>query len=138
MDEFPRTEVGGQSISRMIVGTNWFLGYSHTSAAKDRFIKALMTRERIADILTAFLERGVDAIMGMPVPMLTQAIGDAQDRVGRPMYTILTPTVAVLPGGPPEQEPERVYDLAKELGATFCTRRSATSIATRRSSASAR
>jgi len=120
MDGFPRTEVGGQSISRLIVGTNWFLGYSHTSAAKDRFIKSFMSRERIADILTVFLEHGVDAIMGMPVPMLTQAIEDAQDRVGRPMYTILTPTVSVLPGGPPEQEPERVYDQAKALGATFC------------------
>ena len=120
MDEFPRTEVGGQSLSRMIVGTNWFLGYSHTSAAKDKFIHAFMTRERIVDILTVFLERGVDAIMGMPVPMLTQAIEDAQDRVGRPMHTILTPTVNVLPGGPAEQEPERVYDLAKALGAAFC------------------
>ena len=120
MDEFPRTTVGGQSISRMIVGTNWFLGYSHTSAAKDKFIHAFMNRERIADILTVFLERGVDAIMGMPVPMLSQAIEDAQDRVGRPIYTILTPTVNVLPGGPPEQEPERVYDQAKALGATFC------------------
>ena len=120
MDEFPRTTVGGLSISRLIVGTNWFLGYSHTSAAKDRFIKDYMTRERVADILTVFLERGVDAIMGMPVPMLSNAIKDAEDRVGRAMHLILTPTLNVLPGGPPENEPEAVFDRAKELGATYC------------------
>jgi len=120
MDEFPRTTVGGQSISRMIIGTNWFLGYSHTSAAKDKFIKSYQTRERLADIITVFLERGVDAIMGMPVPMLRDAIHDAEDRVGRPVYTILTPHVNMLPGGPPETEPEVVFDQCKAMGATFC------------------
>jgi hypothetical protein len=41
MSEFPRTTVGGVSLPRMIIGDNWFLGYSHTSLAKDKFIKAL-------------------------------------------------------------------------------------------------
>ena len=120
MSEFPRTTVGGVSISRLIVGTNWFLGYSHTSAAKDRFIKEFMTRERVADILTVFLQAGVDAVMGMPVPMLSGAIEDAQYRTGRKMHLILTPTFNIRPGGPPEQEPAPVFDRCKELGATFC------------------
>ena len=55
-DLFPRTTVGGVSVSRLIIGTNWFLGYSHTSAAKDQFIKSYQTRESIADILEVFLE----------------------------------------------------------------------------------
>ncbi|MBM4039074.1 MAG: hypothetical protein FJ290_11240 [Planctomycetes bacterium] len=120
MAEFPRTTVGGVSISRLIVGTNWFLGYSHTSAAKDRFIKEFMTRERVADILTVFLQAGVDAVMGMPVPMLSGAIEDAQYRTGSKMHLILTPTFNIRPGGPPEQEPPLVFDRCKELGATFC------------------
>jgi hypothetical protein len=120
VSEFPRTTVGGISISRLIVGTNWFLGYSHTSAAKDRFIKEFMTRERVADILTVFLQSGVDACMGMPVPMLSAAIEDAQARTGRRMHLILTPTFNIRPGGPPEGKPERVFDRCKELGATFC------------------
>jgi len=120
MTEFPRTTVGGVSISRLLIGTNWFLGYSHTSAAKDRFIREFMTRERVADILTVFLESGVDAVMGMPVPMLSGAIEDAQDRVGRKLHLILTPTFNIRPGGPPEAEPEAVFDRCKELGATFC------------------
>jgi len=120
MSGFPRTTVGGVSLSRLIVGTNWFLGYSHTSLAKDRLIREFMTRGRVADILTVFLEHGVDAVMGMPVPMLMGAIDDAQCRTGRRMHLIVTPTFNIRPGGPPEQEPERVFDRCKELGATFC------------------
>jgi hypothetical protein len=120
MTEFPRTTVGGVSVSRMLIGTNWFLGYSHTSRAKDNFIKSYQTRERVADILTVFFEHGVDTVMGMPVPMLRDAIADAQERTGREAKLILTPGFNVVPGGPGEAEPERVFDRCKELGATFC------------------
>jgi hypothetical protein len=120
MTEFPRTTVGGVPVSRMLIGTNWFLGYSHTSRAKDEFIKSYQTRERVADILTVFFERGVDTVMGMPVPMLRDAIADAQDRTGRQAKLILTPGFSIVPGGPEESEPERVFDRCKELGATFC------------------
>ena len=63
MEQFPRTLVGGISLPRLIIGSNWFLGYSHTSLAKDHFIKQLQTRDKITDILTAFLERDIDAVM---------------------------------------------------------------------------
>jgi len=39
MEKFPRTIVGGLSVSRLVIGTNWFLGFSHTSRAKDIFIQ---------------------------------------------------------------------------------------------------
>ncbi len=120
MDQFPRTEVGGVSLSRMIIGTNWFLGYSHTAAAKDRFIKEHMTRERIAEVLVVFLERGVDAIMGLATPTLLAAIADAEEKVGRKLLTIWTPHINIVPGGPAETEPEAVFDRCAELGATFC------------------
>jgi hypothetical protein len=57
MDLFPRTMVGGVSLSRLIIGTNWFLGYSHTSVAKDNFIKTYQNRQRMAEILTVFSNR---------------------------------------------------------------------------------
>ena len=120
MTEFPRTTVGGVSLSRLIIGTNWFLGYSHTSAAKDKFIKSYQTRKNIADILTVFFECGVNTIMGMPVPILRDAIQEAQDRTGREAILILTPHFNLLPGGPEDAEPGRVFDTCKQLGATFC------------------
>ena len=119
MADFPRTTVGGVSLSRLIVGTNWFLGYSHASRAKDRFIKTYQTRKRIADILAVFMEAGVDTIMGMPEPILRDAICDAQDRTGRAAERILTPHFNIT-GGPPESDPERVFDACKDMGATFC------------------
>lgn len=35
---FPRTEVAGVSLSRMIIGTNWMLGWSHRGPASDHQI----------------------------------------------------------------------------------------------------
>ena len=60
MGVFPRTTVGGVSVSRMIIGTNWFLGWSHTSKAKDAYIKHnIRDRKKIADIIEVFNSRVV-------------------------------------------------------------------------------
>ena len=120
MTEFPRTTVGSVSMPRMIIGTNWFRGYSHTSVAKDKFIKTYQSRENVADILTVFFEHGINAIMGMPDPPVHDAIKDAEQRTGREAIRILTPHFNIVPGGPERMEPERVFDRCKELGATFC------------------
>ena len=120
MAEFPRTEVGGVSLPRLIIGTNWFLGYSHTSAAKSNFIRAYQTRENLADIFTVFFEQGIEAIMCPLAPSLSAPIQDAQERTGRPARLIVTPSFNLLPGGAPEQEPERQLDQCKEFGTTFC------------------
>lgn len=120
MNEFPRTMVGGISMPRLLVGSNWFLGYSHTSLAKDKFIKDLQTRERIAKILSVFLESGVDAVMAPPSDLLEEAILDAEDQTGRKMIRILTPIFNIAPGGDPDKEPEVMFDVCKKLGATFC------------------
>jgi hypothetical protein len=120
MNEFPRTTVGGVSLPRMIIGTNWFLGYSHTSLAKDKFIKELQTRERIAEVLSVFLEHGIDAMMSPPSQDMEDAICEAEDKTGRQMIRILTPIFDPLPDGDPENAPEVMFDQAKALGATFC------------------
>jgi hypothetical protein len=117
---FPRTTVDSVSLPRLIVGTNWFLGYSHTSPAKDRFIKEHQTRERIAAVLVAFLERGIDAVMAPPSELLEDAIRQAEDRAGQGMIRILTPSFNLTPGGDPADDPEPSLDRTKALGATFC------------------
>jgi hypothetical protein len=120
MTQFPRTTVGGVSLPRLIIGTNWFLGYSHTSLAKDRFITDFQSRERIAQILAVFLEYGIDAIMSPLSQHLHDAIREAEDRVGRRMIRIVTPSFNVVPGGPHDDEPEAAFDQCTEFGATFC------------------
>ena len=55
MKDFPRTEVGGVSMPRLLVGTNWFLGWSHCTQAKDRLIKETFEDyQKIADVLEVF------------------------------------------------------------------------------------
>ena len=94
---FPRTHIGEISVSRMIVGINWFMGWSHTSAAKDAMIREIvMDRRRIADIITVYLRAGVDTILGpLTLDPLSDAVRDAEDRVGAGMVRIGTPSFPV-------------------------------------------
>lgn len=125
-NDFPRTVVGGVSVSRMIIGTNWLLGWSHCTAAKDDYIKEVIRqRKPIADVIEVFLRAGVDTIMGMPnVAPLSDAIHDAEDRAGRKVIIVATPSFPVSPQTPMEGldsgEVERILDETAALGSTFC------------------
>lgn len=120
MTAFPRTIVGGVSLPRLLIGTNWFLGYSHTSLAKDQFIRQRQTRQRIAEVLSVFLEYGIDAVMGPVSPLLEEALQEAEQQSGQKIIRILTPSFNITPGGDPAADPERVFDACKALNATFC------------------
>ncbi len=118
---FPRTPVGRVSLPRLIIGTNWFRGYSHVSRAKDKFIKQYQTPERIAEVLRVYLDSGVDALMGGDLEGgMAEAITRAEQAAGRRMLRILTPHFNLRPGGPPDLEPERVFDRCREMGAVIC------------------
>ena len=117
---FPRTSVAGLSLSRLIVGTNWFLGYSHYSVAKDKFIKNTQTRDKIADILEVYLDSGIDTVMGPMLPLLSDAVQEAQQRSGKEIKLILTPWFNILPGGEPANDPEAVIANCKAAGAKIC------------------
>ena len=117
---FPRTTVGGVSLPRILIGTNWFLGYSHQTPAKDRAIKARHCRNSIAEVLEVFLAEGIDAIMGPSNPLLKEAADEAESRTGKKVIRILTPSFSILPDEPAEQSPEAMLDQARDLGATFC------------------
>ena len=93
MSEFPRTEVGGLSVSRMIIGTNWFLGYTHCTPAKTKSVQRIvMNPKSIADIIEVFLKGGVDTFMcPHTTTCMYEAIQEAQQRVGRKLIIIETP-----------------------------------------------
>ncbi len=117
-NEFPRTIVGGVSLPRLLIGTNWFLGYSHTSLAKDQFIKDYQTRERIAAMLETFLDYGVDAVMGPLSDHLEQSICEAEQRSGRKLIRIYTPSFEFDSQAGPSAE--QAFDQCAEYQATFC------------------
>lgn len=118
-DLFPRTTIGGVSVPRMIVGTNWFLGATHRSVAKDKFVREFQTSKNIADILVAAVERGVDAIYGWPTPTAAAGVKEAQERTGKEILWFMVPGFNMLPGGDENMEPERMFDLCKENNCTF-------------------
>jgi hypothetical protein len=120
---FPRTTVAGVSLSRMIIGTNWILGYSHTTAAADEMIKTRnCDPEAISDILEAFLEYGVDTIMvemhGRRAVM--DALKRAEDRSGKRIIRVDTPVINVDDSPAARREAEAAIAESARNGAAFC------------------
>ena len=124
MSEFPRTMVEDVSLSRLMIGTNWFMGYSHVSQAKDRQINEQMTRGRIADVIEVFMNAGVDTLYGhSPDQKLVDAIKDAEDRTGRKCHKIAIPSLDFLDiGDGPEAlaAAERTLDEYAALDLDLC------------------
>jgi len=122
MSVFPRTEIEGLSLPRLLIGTNWFLGFSHTSHAKDQLIRKLMTREAMADVLEAFFRAGVDCVYGVrpDAPHLEAAIADAEDRTGVGCIKLAIPTFEA-PGTPEADAANaRILDEYAAIGTRIC------------------
>lgn len=123
MKQFPRTEVAGISLPRMLMGTNWLLGYSHTGAAADTLIHerndaAIAKR----DIVKTYLEYGIDAMMAPfgPNEKLREGIKMAEDETGKKVILIDTPIIDVSDTAAGRKEAERVIAESAKNGATFC------------------
>ena len=97
MPGFPRTMFGDVSVSRMIIGTNWFLGYTHCTGAKSKSVERIVTNPKsIADIIEVFLRAGVDTIMCPHTETcMFDAIREAEQRVGAGVVIISTPSFPV-------------------------------------------
>ena len=120
---FPRTMVGGVSLPRMLMGSNWILGYSHTSAAADAKINARnRNRDAIAEIAGVFLNAGVDAVMA-PIaanPVLMDGLKLAEDRAGKGFIRIDTPWMNVDDNAAARKECEAVVKASAAAGCKFC------------------
>ena len=120
---FPRTTVAGVSLSRMIIGTNWILGWSHRSPAADRQIKNRFPGgKEVYPLLKTFLDEGVDTIMGplQQERVMQEAVREAQERSGRPMILIDTPIINVDDSEAGRREARATIHRSRECGATFC------------------
>ncbi len=120
---FPRTTVAGQSLSRMIIGTNWMLGWSHRTPAADAQIKARFPDgESAFPMLKTFLDNGVDTIMGMmqQCKVMQEAVYLAQERTGKEMIVIDTPTLNVDDNEQARREARKKIHESALTGAKFC------------------
>ena len=123
MATFPRTMVGGVSLPRMIIGSNWFLGYSHTSSAADAHINKLnRNRETLAGIYETFLAYDINAVMApiMANPVMADAAKLAEDRTGKKMIMIDTPILNVDDNQAARDEARQVIEASAKIGCDFC------------------
>jgi hypothetical protein len=110
----------------MIIGTNWFLGFSHCTQAKDQLIKEYSCNPKhIADIIEVFFKAGINAIMGqISSDDLYNGVREAEDRTGVKAIIISTPSLPCSPTTPAQGfDPAAVasiLDVDASRGATFC------------------
>lgn len=125
--EFPRVNIEGVSVSRLMIGTNWFLGFSHQSKAKDRLIREQMTSRRMADVIEVFLKAGIDTLYGIrPEPVIIDAVKDAEQRTGRGCITMAIPTFKTEDTAEARDENARILDTHAEMGVRICMPHQAT------------
>ena len=128
MQQFPRTQVAGISLPRMLMGSNWVLGYSHRTPSADQMIRnRYATKEAVCDLVCAYLEYGIDAMMapfldydGHINQVLMDGIHMAEERKNHKVILIDTPFIDVADSAESRARAQkRIEDVAKN-GATFC------------------
>ena len=121
--QFPRTMVGGKSLSRMIIGTNWMAGWSHTGAAADAMIKERhSTPDTLIPMFEKFLEYGVDTVMAPfgAAPVVLRAVKETEQKVGKKIIMVDTPGINIEDSAQGRQEAMATIRKSRENGADFC------------------
>ncbi len=121
--QFPRTTVAGLSLPRMLIGTNWILGYSHTSKSADAAIRSYNhSPEAIFPIIETFMNHGIDALMApiSTTPLCEAAIKYAEDKLGKKIIKIDTPAMDVSDNAQSRRSAEAVIRHSAEIGCDFC------------------
>ena len=123
MPSFPRTQVEGISLPRMLIGSNWMLGYSHTTVSADEMIRRRYSEAKAtADMVKAYLEYDIDAMMapfgGQQV--LLDGIKIAEDATGKTITKIDTPIINVNDSPSARAEAKAKIDECAINGAKIC------------------
>ncbi|MCL2813261.1 MAG: hypothetical protein FWD23_01535 [Oscillospiraceae bacterium] len=121
--QFPRTEVSGVSLPRMLIGTNWLVGYSHTSHAADMDIRE--TNKTACDLyptLKVFTNYGIDAILGVTSidKILVDSIKYFYDKTGIELIQIDTPWMNMDDNPTARAEAEAIIKQSAKAGSKFC------------------
>ena len=120
---FPQTTIAGVSLSRMVIGSNWMSGWSHTSAAADQFIREKYSDvESYTPLIGAFVKHGVNAIMGgfSSKPEGADKLLRAQENLGTRLVIIDTPVINMDDNKEARDECKKIFKRSAEIGAAFC------------------
>ena len=120
---FPRTTVAGVSLPRLLIGSNWVFGWSHTGHAADRMIRDMhKTVEGTLPMLEAFLQYGIDAWMApfSTCPEATDRIKQVEDKIGKKLILIDTPVINMDDNEAARKETAAIIKKSAELGSKFC------------------
>lgn len=91
MNAFPMTKIGSIEVARLTCGTNTFNGFSHFSAARDRWLREYFTVERVVEVLEVCRQEGINAIIGPTSEMNYQAIREHERQTGHTWIWMCTP-----------------------------------------------
>ena len=83
MKEFPTAKIGGYEISRLIIGGNPFGGGSHFSQAKNRWLRRLLTYDKIVEILEKCEEEGINTFLGRGDEHIFRVMDEFEKKTGR-------------------------------------------------------
>lgn len=124
MTQFPRTEVAGLSLPRMLIGTNWILGYSHTGPAADEMIRSRHADPaNVAGLMDAYMEYGIDAVMAPDFDgngSLRRGMRLTEEKYGKAMTQIVTPGLNVDDNAAARAEAEAAIQKCADDGAAIC------------------
>ncbi|MCL2244709.1 MAG: hypothetical protein FWC03_09630 [Treponema sp.] len=120
---FPRTTVAGISLPRLLIGSNWIFGWSHTGHAADVYIKEQhSSADNTLRLVNAFLQYGIDAWMApfSSHPEAADKIRQIQEKIGKKLILIDTPIINVDDNQTARQEAKAVFKKSAGIGCTFC------------------
>ncbi len=121
MSAFPRTRVGGLNLSRLVIGTNWFLGYSHQTKSRSLMIEQRHNARTMAEIIGVFAADGVNTVLGPCSKVLCRAVDLAEQQAGKKIHRILTPGVPRDDRGSVQWDAVgKAFDECAQASASFC------------------
>lgn len=111
---FPMTQIGGIEVSRLMIGSNTFHGFSHFSAARDQWLREHFTPERILEVLAVCAEEGLNATVALQRKDYVDQLEEIRRTTGQKIHYVATP------GGATLEDLKKGVQEAADLGCEFC------------------
>ncbi|MBI2298041.1 MAG: hypothetical protein HYU66_03660 [Armatimonadetes bacterium] len=111
---FPTSTVGGIEISRLIIGSNTFHGFSHFSKARSDWLRRYFTPERIIEVMSYCARQGLNATVAGVRADYAEVLKAVEAETGVHINYFGTP------GGRDLEELKDGICQAAEIGCEFC------------------